>query len=114
MSTSCEVEMSNYKYDLFMESVKLDYHYRLYVDKLPSAVKIRNPITGQVHTDYYEGIPVGILRMVADQEKFIIYNHWVLTIRVQPVGSTDSYRIVGFEVEPRSFWPDEVATATDY
>ena len=54
--------MSNFKWELFMEAVKLDYHYRLYVDKLPSAVKIRNPITGEVHTDYYEGIPVGMLR----------------------------------------------------
>ena len=62
MSTTCEVEMSNFKWELFMEAVKLDYHYRLYVDKLPSAVKIRNPITGDVHTDYYEGIPIGILR----------------------------------------------------
>ena len=35
------------------------YHYNLYLDGLPAAVKIRDPETGELETNYQDGIPVG-------------------------------------------------------
>ena len=91
----------------------MDFRYRLYIDGLPSAVIIRDPETGKVHKDYFDGIPVG--KMVkGDQDgvfNYVLYNHWVITTRVQPLeGSSKSFRIVGFEVEPRSYGKGEEVT----
>ena len=38
------------------------------------------------------------------QERYILFNHWIFTVKTQPVaGSRDEVYIVGFEVEPRSY-----------
>ena len=55
-----------------------DYHYRLFIDGLPSATNVRDPETGMVHANYMSGIPVG--KLVYDESdeffKYILYNHW--------------------------------------
>jgi hypothetical protein len=72
---------------------------------LPSAAKIRDPETGQTHQDFQSGIPVG--KMVYDETqtyfKHILYNHWNIIITTQPVEDSLHQRILGFDVEPRSY-----------
>ena len=51
----------------FMEVIDQDYHFRLYIDGLPSAVLRVDPVTGHRHEDFYEGIPVG--KVITQQGK---------------------------------------------
>ena len=80
----CERTLNNYQLDNFKEAIENDYHYKLYVDGLPSAVIIRDPETGSIHKEYHEGIPVG--KLVTDpntgKDRHILYNHWILSIKV--------------------------------
>ena len=82
-----------------------NYHYRLFLDGLPSATVIRDPETGQEHTDYQSGVPVG--KLVYDETgadfKYILYNHWNFVIKTAQVEQSLHYRIIGFTVEPRSY-----------
>lgn len=89
------------------------YKFRLYIDGLPNAVLKRDPLTGSVHPLYDEGVPVG--KIVKDEKdgryKYALYNHWLITVKKQQVeGSEYRMRIVGFEVEPRSYYPGEKIT----
>lgn len=94
--------------DNFKEAILNNYHYRLFIDGLPSATMVRNPETGDVHDDFMSGIPVG--KLVYDEAginyKYILYNHWNIIIKTQEVENSLHQRIVGFEVEPRSFAQD--------
>ena len=92
----CNRTLTDYQYSTFEQAIIMDYRFRLYIDGLPSAVIIRDPETGKVHKDYYDGIPVG--KMVRDGSdgytqtadsngntgtyNYILYNRWVLTTRV--------------------------------
>lgn len=80
----------------------------MYIDGLPAAVIIRDPVSGELHPNYDDGIPVG--RLANDPEtgelKYILYNDWNLTVRLtEQEGSDKHMQIVGFEVEPRSYDP---------
>lgn len=38
------------------------------------------------------------------EEKFLLYNHWNILVKYQPVPESEKeFHIVGFEVEPRSY-----------
>ncbi len=39
--------------------------------------------------------------------RYIIYNHWNLIVKTSPIPESRNHRIVGFEVEPRSYAPGE-------
>lgn len=69
--------------DNFKEAILNNYHYRLFIDGLPSATMVRNPETGDVHDDFMSGIPVG--KLVYDEAginyKYILYNHWNIIIK---------------------------------
>ena len=89
----------------FQKTILDDFRFRLFIDDLPSATIVRNPETGTVHTDYQSGVPVGKLVRTADQAdfKYILYNHWNIVIKTQQVENSLHQRVVGFEVEPRSY-----------
>lgn len=81
---------------------------------MPNAVLKRHPSTGEIHPQYDEGVPVGKIVMdeASGKYKYALYNHWILTVKKQKVeGSDVRMRIVGFEVEPRSYYPGEKITA---
>lgn len=89
-----------------MESmINDDYHYKLYIDGLPVATIIRDPLTGDVHKDYFEGVPIGhyYLNPETGQSQHMLYNHWILTVKTSKVKDSLHRKIVGFEVEPRSY-----------
>ena len=67
----------------------------MYLDGLPSAVMLRNPLTGELETTYGDGIPVGYYD--EDKSQFIVYNHLHMEIRYNE-SSDKKKNIVGFEV----------------
>ena len=87
-----------------------EYHftYRLYLDDLPSAtVLARNVKDHKEKINYHEGVPIGVW----DEKtgKGFIVNHLEITVLLQNVagsgkqeGTTPSYRVIGFDIEPYS------------
>ena len=56
----CSKEYSDEEALKFKEFIEQDYHYNLYLDGLPAAVRVRNPMTDELEaTNYQEGIPIG-------------------------------------------------------
>ena len=87
-----------------------NYHYKLYLDGLPSATIIqgqnnkKNHGNGKEVIDYFEGVPIGHYNH--EDDSMFIYNH--LEITVETTGNTDGHlRIVSFDVEPFSIRDDE-------
>ena len=87
---ACQRQLTSDQWDAFKFAIDADYHYRIYIDGLPAAVIVRDPVTGHVHKDYNEGIPVG--KYVLDNtdvnnpvEKYILYNHFNFVVKTQPV-----------------------------
>ena len=105
----CQRKLNDFQYTNFEEAIRDGYRFKLYVDGLPSAVVVRDPVTGEVYNEYDDGIPVGkyIYDKTTDSSRYILYNHWILNIKESPIDETKKVRIVGFEVEPRSYWPGE-------
>ena len=105
----CQRKLNDFQYTNFEAAIRDGYRYKLYVDGLPSAVVVRDPVTGDVSNNYDDGIPVGkyIYDKTTDSIRYILYNHWILTVKESPIDETKKVRIVGFEVEPRSYWPGE-------
>ena len=109
---ACTRSLNEFQYDNFKYAITNEYRFKLYVDGLPSAVVVRDPETGEVHNEYDDGIPVGkaVYDHTTDTTKYILYNHWILTIKESPIDETQKIRIVGFEVEPRSYHPSQEIT----
>ena len=107
----CQRRLTQYQYEMFMHAINTNMHYKLYLDGLPAAVINRNPVTGDVSTDYKEGVPVGRTVWSSDGDtgsltkKFILYNHWNIVVKVHPVENSNQVQVVGFEIEPRSYTP---------
>ena len=81
-----------------------NYHYKLYIDGLPVATILRDPITGDIHKDYFDGVPIGRYGYKKNGEaRHILFNHWIFTVKTQDVPNSIHKRITGFEVEPRSY-----------
>ena len=83
----------------FQQMIGHDYRFRIYVDGLPSAVKVRKP-DGTMHTDYDDGIPLGFELINGE---YALNNHWNIVVKTQPVPNSKNHRIVGLEVEARSY-----------
>lgn len=81
------------------------------MDDLPSATAVRDPETGELHSDYKSGIPVG--KLVYDETgtnyRYILYNNWNIIITHAPVDDSLHKRIIAFTVEPRSLGNGAVA-----
>ncbi len=101
----CSRNLTDQQISDFKEAILYRYKFRLYVDGLPSAVLIRDPETGAVHKDFDSGVPVGKLINTGDVEnmRYVLYNHWNIVVKTSPVPESKNHRIVGFEVEPRSY-----------
>lgn len=84
--------------------VKYEFSYRLWLDGLPSLTNsFTHYIQGGLH-DKYEGLPLGVKKRY--QDKISLINHIGLTVKIAKHGK-DTYRIVGFEVEPLSIEENE-------
>lgn len=102
---ACQRNLSDFQIENFKDVILNNYHYRLFLDGLPSATIIRDPETGDTHTDYQSGIPVGklVYDSTGTEYRYILYNHWNFIIKTAQVENSKHYRIVGFSVEPRSY-----------
>jgi len=94
---------------LFTDFVKNDYLVQWSLDSLPAA-RVRTIKTGtETSTVYDRGFPMGF---VDDAGDAFLYNHVSITVRYHKLDDSDSYRVVGFEVEPASVEVTEGANAT--
>ena len=59
----------------------------------------------------YKGVPIGKhITRGKNKGRFMLYNHWILTIKTQAIEDTEHLRIVGFLIEPRSYKQGEKIT----
>lgn len=102
---ACNRTLTDTQIKDFKDAILYRYKFRLYVDGLPAAVREHDPLTGVLHkTDYDHGVPVG--KLINDNGvedlKYILYNHWDITVKTSFVSESNKVRIVGFEVVPHS------------
>ena len=57
---------------------------------------------------FRDTVKIGRKVRVNGKSKYTLFNHWIFTIRTQPVENSDQVYIVGFDVEPRSYAPGEM------
>jgi len=96
---SCSVVYDENAVKLFAQFVKQDYIVHWSLDSLPAArVKVMKSGT-ETTTVYERGFPIGYVDEAGDA---YLYNHMAMTVRYHKPADSDSYRVVGFEVEPMS------------
>lgn len=99
----CKQTLSQGEVAQFRQFIQMDYHYKLFIDGLPSASILRDKQNKELPGDYFHGIPIGkyVPSAKVDDEKFIMYNHLDIVVVVHDT-MEGHHRIVGFEVEPYS------------
>jgi transmembrane 9 superfamily protein 2/4 len=90
----CQVTLTSKTVNDFKTAIKRQYHNNWLVDSLPAASILDS---AQFVTTQYIGFPVGYNE---DKDAFI-YNHVNIVLEYHSV-EVDSYRIVGFYIEPLS------------
>nr|CDJ88782.1 Nonaspanin (TM9SF) domain containing protein [Haemonchus contortus] len=106
------VEVSSSAARRLMDRIKEDYHAHLLVDNLPSATKYEVPKTGEIFYDL--GYKIG---WVGEDGKVFLNNHLDI-VMLYHEHMPGLYRVVGFEVKPRSiksvsFSKDKECTGLD-
>ena len=97
---ACTRTLTASQYDDLEDKIETSEGYRLYVDNLAVAVKVRHPVSGELEEiGYSKLVPIGI----KENGRHILYNHWIFTVLTQPIQNSSEVYIVGFEVEPRSY-----------
>jgi len=100
---TCATHYDEEAVKLFVDFVKNDYLIQCSLDSLPAARPrvIKSGATGTESSTvvYDRGFPLGFIDESGDA---FLYNHWSITVRYHKVENSDSYRVVGFEVEPLS------------
>jgi len=95
----CRKNLSKDDKELFRRRIDRDYNVNWIVDNLPAATKYVRTDGEHQEFIYMNGFPVGLLQ----QGKYFVHNHVRITLSYH--SNPDDYvgyRIVGFEVEPRS------------
>jgi len=95
----CKKRLSKISKDLLRRRIDRDYSVNWIVDNLPASTKYVRQEAGQSEFVYMNGFPVGLQQ----QGKYYLHNHVRITLNYhENPSSYVGYRIVGFEVEPRS------------
>mmetsp|Transcript_154482 Transcript_154482/g.494122 ORF Transcript_154482/g.494122 Transcript_154482/m.494122 type:complete len:622 (+) Transcript_154482:54-1919(+) len=101
----CKVKLDDVQKDKFRSMIEDEYLVNWMLDNLPAATRYRRP--GGEFT-YMDGFLVGIMQ----NGHYFIHNHVTLDIQYHSNPEKyEGYRIVGFEVEPRSSGAKDVAQA---
>jgi hypothetical protein len=95
----CTKTLSFGEADQFSQRIQQDYHYKLFLDDLPSASILRDKMNKEMPADYFHGIPIG--KYDKTKHQAILYNHWDIIVITHDT-MEGHHRIVGFEVEPYS------------
>jgi transmembrane 9 superfamily protein 2/4 len=99
--TLCTQKLSAEQKDKFRSMIEDEYLVNWIVDQLPAATRYKRPDGEYMYTD---GFLVGLLQ----NGRYYVHNH--VTLDLQFHANPDlyvGYRIVGFEVEPRSAAPKD-------
>jgi len=106
---TCNVVYGKKDVELFADFVKDNYLVQWALDSLPAA-RVRVVKTGtESQTVYDRGFPIGFVDESGDA---FLYNHVAITVRYHKLDDSESYRVVGFEVEPMSMEPPSVLPNT--
>lgn len=95
----CRKKLGPNKKNLFRRRINRDYSVNWIVDNLPAATKYIRSDGEHEEMIYMNGFPVGL----SQKGRFYVHNHVriILSYHSNPADYV-GYRIVGFEVEPRS------------
>jgi len=97
----CQVELSTADAARLRLHIKYGYHNNWIIDNLPSAAVGLNAVTRKKQKHYAGGFPIGFLS--ADTGKPYIFNHVNIIVDYHQYDpEIESYRVVGFAVEPIS------------
>ena len=98
---ACQVELSAADAARLRLHIKYGYHNNWIIDNLPSAAVGLNAVTKKKQKHFAGGFPIGFL--AANTMKPYIFNHVNIIIDYhQADPEVDTYRVVGFAVEPIS------------
>uniref|UniRef100_A0A0N5A1G2 Transmembrane 9 superfamily member n=1 Tax=Parastrongyloides trichosuri TaxID=131310 RepID=A0A0N5A1G2_PARTI len=81
--------------------IEEDYHVHLLIDNLPCATKFTDPETGEVFYDH--GYRLGYMN--EENNRYYVNNHLDIVLKYHEP-EPGVYRVVGFEVQPRSISHD--------
>jgi len=96
---TCAVTYNEEQVKSFVDFISKDYLVQWSLDSLPAA-RVRVVKTGNEATTVYDrGFPLGFLD---ENGESYLYNHVAITVRYHKPEGSESYRVVGFEVEPVS------------
>lgn len=97
----CQVKLDKMDAAKLRLHIKYGYHNNWIIDNLPSAAVGLNAATGEKQKHYAGGFPVGFIS--ADTQKPFVFNHVNINVDYhQTDPSVESFRVVGFAVEPMS------------
>jgi len=95
----CKKKMAKQPRNLLRRRIDRDYSVNWIVDNLPAATKYVRSYGDHQDIIYMNGFPVGLLQ----KGRYYLHNHVRITLSYHSNPSDyQGYRIVGFEVEPRS------------
>jgi transmembrane 9 superfamily protein 2/4 len=95
----CKKKLTKISKNLLRRRIDRDYTVNWIVDNLPAATKYVRQEGDSSEFVYMNGFPVGLVQ----QNKYYLHNHVRITLSYHANPSSYvGYRIVGFEVEPRS------------
>jgi|Transcript_1809 transmembrane 9 superfamily protein 2/4 len=99
----CKRKLTKVRRNILRRRIDRDYWVNWIVDNLPAQTKyIRTEADGRQEVVFMNGFPVGAL----DKGKYFLHNHVRITLLYHSnAADYVGYRIVGFEVEPRSMNP---------
>jgi transmembrane 9 superfamily protein 2/4 len=97
----CQVTMSKVESAKLRLHIKYGYHNNWIIDNLPSAAVGLNAASGEKQKHYAGGFPVGFI--ATDTKQPYVFNHVNVIIDYhQHDPAVDTFRVVGFAVEPMS------------
>ncbi|XP_064383438.1 transmembrane 9 superfamily member 4-like [Halichondria panicea] len=105
----CTVDLTSEQTDMFIEKIDEDYTVHMIADNLPAASVFKNLKTNELQ--YEDGYKLGFI----SNDKYILNNHLTIVIKYHDLKGADAepvYRVVGFEVETKSYSMDSMMSVT--
>jgi len=99
----CQQQLSKVEAAKLRLHIKYGYHNNWIIDNLPSASVGISAATNEKQTHYAGGFPIGFLDSRDKKKNSYIFNHVNIILKYhQRDPAVESYRVVGFSVEPMS------------
>ena len=89
---------------IFKKLIDENYRYRLYLDDLPNRSMYEKFDQGRIdhpnsknlglHDSYSAGLPLGDKITIDGKERYIIFNHWKITVKTKKIKGENRYEIL--------------------